>query len=142
MIHRLLATLTSLLITLPAPAQPTSTPDRTRDNFMVVVGEGYKHVREITGPMRKVTAGQIGSAYLRDSNAYITVIGTISDVGVQTALKLIGERVLDATKVTGDEMYAVVQLGDPEHDACCTTTILFGNQSGSWKQLVEIWQSH
>jgi hypothetical protein len=126
----------------PKPADQGQELLVPRLSLSAEVSQGYKHIREIAGPIRKVAAGQIGNAYLWESNAYITVIGTLSDVGVQTVLRLIGERVLDATKVTGDEMYAVVQLGDPERDACCTTTILFGNQTGSWEQLADIWQSH
>jgi hypothetical protein len=69
-------------------------------------------------------------------------VGSISDPDVRTLLGRIDERVMDATKVTGDERFAIVQLGDPENDPCCTTTILFENRNGVWTLVADIWQSH
>jgi hypothetical protein len=72
----------------------------------------------------------------------IPIVGNLTNLDVLSILKLVEEGVMDTTKVTGDQVFAVVQLGDPEHDPCCTTTVLFEKRSGVWTNLGAIMQSH
>jgi len=72
----------------------------------------------------------------------ISIIGTLSNQQARAILELVGEGVVETTKVTGDEQFAVVQLGDPQHDPCCITTVLFERRDGIWINLGAITQSH
>jgi hypothetical protein len=113
-----------------------------RDQLRASIGPGYEHVRTIQRPTRRVAAEQLGNPNLAKPGAMISVIGTLSDQQIRAILELVGEDVLETTKVTGDQKFAVVQLGDPQRDPCCTTTVLFENKEGIWTNLGAITQSH
>ncbi len=114
----------------------------TRDKLVASIGPGFEHVGKIAGPVRRVTPAQLGDPRLTTRTTTIQVIGTLTDQQVHVILGLVGEEVRDATKITGDQRFAVVQLGDPKNDPCCTSTVLFENQTGIWANLGTITQSH
>jgi hypothetical protein len=102
----------------------------------------YEHVAAIHGPVRRVTAGQLKTMRLPRPDAAISVVGTLTDHEVHALLEVVGDGVAEATRVTGDQRFAVVQIGDPRHDPCCTTTVLFENRSEAWTNLGAITSSH
>ena len=113
-----------------------------RDKLRASIGPGYEHVGTIHGPARRVTAAQLGNPNPAKPGAEIAIIGTLSDQQIRAILELVGEEVPEVTTVTGDLKFAVVQLGDPQHDPCCTTTVLFENKDGIWTNIGAITQSH
>jgi|SRR5882672_3658654 len=113
-----------------------------RDQLRASIGPGYEHVRAIQNPTRRVTVEQLGNPGRAKPGTMISIIGTLSDQQTRAILELVGDGVVEATKVTGDQQFAVVQLGDPQHDPCCTTTVLFENLDGIWTNLGAIMQSH
>jgi hypothetical protein len=112
-----------------------------RDQLAASVGPGYAHVAKIERPLRHVTGRVLGSPTLAPT-ATIAVIGTLSDQQVRAILELVGDGSREATRVTGDHEFAVVQIGDPQRDPCCTTTVLFENRGGTWTNLGAVTQSH
>jgi hypothetical protein len=113
-----------------------------RDQLRASIGPGYEHVRAIHSPTRRVAVEQLGNPGRAKAGTMISIIGTLSDQQARAILELVGDGVLETTKVTGDQQFAVVQLGDAERDPCCTTTVLFENRDGIWTNLGAIWQSH
>ena len=113
-----------------------------RDQIIASIGPGYAHVAKVERPIRRVTGQALGSPNLIKPTTIISVIGTLTDQQVRTILGLVGDGVMETTKVTGDQEFAVVQLGDPQRDPCCTTTVLFENRVGIWTNLGAITQSH
>lgn len=145
MMHRLARMLicsASLLAPSVALADDEPTVAGPRDQLAARVRPGYEHVARIRQPVRQVTTEQLGSAALTRPAAVIVIVGPITDSDVLSVLKLVERDVVDTTRVTGDQAFAVVQLGDPRRDPCCTTTVLFTRRDGSWTSLGAITQSH
>ena len=113
-----------------------------RDQLVASIGRGYAHVAKIERPVRRLGGQALGSPSLIKPTATISVVGTLTDQQVRTILGLVGDGVLETTKVTGDQEFAVVQLGEPQRDPCCTTTVLFESRGGNWVNLGAITQSH
>lgn len=113
-----------------------------RDSLVAQVRPGHEHALRIREPVRRVTTEQLGSAALTKPAAVIAIVGPITDSDVLSMLKLVERDVVDTTRITGDQEFAVVQLGDPQRDPCCTTTVLFTRKNGSWANLGAITQSH
>lgn len=107
-----------------------------------IVRRGYEHTRKITTPIRKLSAEQITIQHLMASGSDVLVIGSISDWSLRAIFVQFEERGQRVTKVTGDEKFAFLEIGDPEQDSCCFTTILFANQDGRWFILRGSWRSH
>lgn len=113
-----------------------------RDQLVAQLRPGHEHALRIREPVRRVTTEQLGSTALTRPAAMIDVVGPIADRDVLAMLKLVERDVVDTTRVTGDQQFAVVQLGNPERDPCCTTTVLFTKRNGSWANLGAVTQSH
>lgn len=113
-----------------------------RDQLVAQVRPGHEHALRIREPVRRVTTEQLGSAALTKPAAVIAIVGPLADSDVLAMLKLVGRDVVDTTRVTGDQQFAVVQLGDPQRDPCCTATVLFSKKTGSCANLGAITQSH
>lgn len=102
----------------------------------------YEHVAAIQAPVRRVTAGELKTMRLPRPEAAISVVGTLTDRDLHALLEVVGDGVAETTQVTGDQQFAVVQIGDPQHAPCCTTTVLFENRGGAWASLGAITRSH
>ena len=113
-----------------------------RDQLVDRVRPGYEHVRGIGHPVRRVTTEQLGSATWTKPGAVIAIVGPMTDRDVLSMLALVEQDVMDTTKVTGDQEFAVVQIGDPQRDPCCTATVLFAKRNGAWTSLGAITRSH
>ena len=113
-----------------------------REKLIAGVIPGYAHVREIRQPIRRVNGEQIGAPNLLRPGAEISVVGPLTNQQVRSLLEMVEERVSDTTQVTGDQHFAVVQVGDPRRDPCCTATVLFENKDGVWTNQGTITQSH
>lgn len=113
-----------------------------RANVIESIGAGYAHVAKIDRPVRRLGGQALGNPDLIKPAATISVVGTLTDQQVRTILELVGDGVLETTTVSGDQEFAVVQLGDPQRDPCCTTSVLFRNRGGKWTNLGAIIQSH
>jgi hypothetical protein len=108
--------------------------------------KGFDHVAYIRGPMRIANARDFEGIYEAASDAKIIVIGSIADQTLTEVLSRmrehIGKRINRRTKVTADERYALVEIGDRKHDPCCFGTLLFANHAGTWVVLEDILVSH
>ena len=136
-----LALLVVAAFDVAASDEPITVPG-TREQLSASIGPGYSHVSKIRGPVRSVSSEQLGIPSLLRPGAAIAVVGPLEDAQVRLILERVGTGVADATKVTGDQAFSIVQLGDPQHDPCCTTKVLFENRNGSWTNVGVITQSH
>jgi hypothetical protein len=126
-----------------AGEDPKSTKT-SRETREVEGNTGFAHVKNIHAPKRVVVPTAIGQEHLKAAG--LEVIGTISDGSVGLILSQVheqlGERAARETKITGDEQYAVVELGNRERDACCFGTFLFANRQAKWVLVTEYVMSH
>jgi hypothetical protein len=136
-----------LSFTLPVRAgeepQVTNLSRETREMESEI---GFAHVRSINAPKRTVAPTTIGQEHLKAAGKDLQVIGSISDLSVSAILSQIhqqfGKRAARHTKVTGDEQYAVVDLGDRKRDPCCFGTLLFSKRQSEWVLVTEFVLSH
>jgi hypothetical protein len=107
---------------------------------------GFKHVQKIHAPERTITGDSPGRSDKGAHGAIVVVIGSIEDHSVREILtkvrEQLGERANRETRVTGDERYAIVKLGNREKDPCCFSEFLFANHEAKWVLLHDIWISH
>ena len=120
--------------------------DSSRDNREAESRAAFAHVRKIHAPQRNLKPEDIGQQHLASSGKELLVIGSISDRSVGVILSQVnqhaGKRVARDMKVTGDEQYAVVEIGNRERDPCCFGTLLFANHKAAWVMVADTWMSH
>lgn len=110
-----------------------------RERLEAHVRAPYAHVARILGPVRHPTRGQLGITGALDS--VITVVGTLTDPDVRTILALAGEQADEATRITGDRLFAVLHLGDSRSEPCCDT-VVFERRDDTWRKRDRIESSH
>jgi hypothetical protein len=141
----LLAGCMSCTLSVSAGEDPRVT-NISRETLEIESNAGFAHVRSINAPQRTVVPAAIGQEHLKAAGTRLQVIGSISDRSVGAILSQVheqfGKRAARYTKVTGDEQYAVVELGDRERDPCCFGTLLFSNRQTKWILVTEFVLSH
>jgi hypothetical protein len=120
--------------------------EESRESRRAEVDAGFRHVGTIHRPEREIAASKIGQPYLTAASPKILVVGSISDAQIASMLAHIhqqyGDRAKRVTRVTGDDKYAVVELGDRKLDVCCFATFLFANRNANWVMLTAVSMSH
>jgi hypothetical protein len=106
----------------------------------------YGHVSKIDAPIRTVDSLKLGGQHVTAAKATLVVIGSVTDRSLREILaqlqEHIGKPINRKVKVTGDEQFAVVDLGDREEDPCCFLTATFANHKGTWAILDSVLISH
>jgi hypothetical protein len=127
-------------------AEDPATTATARANRKEEVRLAYGHVSQIHGPVRMVDALKLGGQHVSAAAAKLVVTGGVTDKSLGEILAqvrgLIGKQINRKTKVTGDEKFAVVELGDREKDPCCFLTVTLANHAGTWGILENVLMSH
>jgi hypothetical protein len=96
------------------------------------------HIASIPGPPKQIDLKELG---LSAAATRLNVAGPISDSLLKSLLRAVGERLSEATVVTGDDKFATVQLGSRATTDCCATRVTFIRAGEQWKQILEVWRS-
>ena len=128
----------SLNVNADTGAQVVASENAKADDIQ----RGFAHVKRITAPKRAIGPEQIGGKY-QTTGTDVVVIGSISEASIRSILELIEERDVRRLKtITGDERYAVLEVGDRARDPCCFATALLAKRDGTWTILTGSRVSH
>jgi hypothetical protein len=127
-------------------AEATAGTKSSRESREEEAQKGFAHVRIIHAPERTIMAESPETSGEAGRGTKVVVIGSIADRSTREILSRVraqlGKRANRETRVTGDEHYAIVALGDTEKDPCCFSTFLFGKHEATWVLLKGTWISH
>ena len=128
-------------------AEDSAIPEMSRESREKEAQEGFRHVRKISAPERTITADSPGRPDAAARGKKVVVIGSIADHSAREILSKVseqfGKRAANReARVTGDERYAIVELGNRKKDPCCFSKFLFAKHETTWVLLDDIWVSH
>jgi len=129
-----------------AGAPAVTVQSGSREDNESEIKAGYERVQKIKSPERAIAAESLGMRLGTVAVGKLVVVGSITDQSVKEILAQAhgpgrwnyNRRI----KVTGDDRYAMVTIGDRERDPCCFGTLLFAYRNANWVLLHDVWISH